>query len=85
MEKVKRLVDAGAKPTSAIKEALGMSVTEFCDLYKLPRGTTSEALNASRKPTAAQLKALSKHLGGSTAAWQRFLWEAAEPAVPAGR
>jgi plasmid maintenance system antidote protein VapI len=83
MEKVKRLVDAGAKPATAIKEALGMSVTEFADLYELPRGTTSEVINSGRKPTAAQLKALSKHLGGTPAQWADFLWKAGKP-VPVG-
>jgi plasmid maintenance system antidote protein VapI len=87
MENVKRLVAAGVRPATAIKESLGMSVSEFCDLHKLPRGTTSEVINGNRKGTSAQLKALSKQLGGSPEAWELFLWEVFKPdqKVGAGR
>jgi plasmid maintenance system antidote protein VapI len=79
MENVKRLIAAGVRPATAIKESLGMSVSEFSDLHKIPRGTTSEVINGNRKGTPAQLAALSKQLGGSPDEWELFLWEVFKP------
>lgn len=82
MKAVKRLVEAGSPIPGAIKTALGMPITEFADKYDLPRGTTSEVVNGSRKPSDEQLKALIAELGGSREEWLWLLWEAGKPDVP---
>ena len=81
MEKVKKLIDAGLTPADAIKQALGIPVTEFADRHSLPRGTTSEAINSIRRATDAQVTALVAELGGTPEEWRHLLWEAAKPAT----
>jgi plasmid maintenance system antidote protein VapI len=61
-----------------------MSVSEFADLHKIPRGTTSEVINGGRKGTPAQLAALAKQLGGSPDQWELFLWEVFKPETRVG-
>lgn len=79
MQKVKRLIDAGASIPGAIKEALGMPLTEFADKHALPRGTTSEVVNGGRRPTETQVQALIAELGGTPEEWRDLLWRAAKP------
>lgn len=81
MEKIINLVKAGSTVPGAIKDALGIPLTEFADKYHLPRGTTNEVVNLKRVPTDRQLDALVSELGGTPERWRRLLWEGANPAV----
>jgi len=79
MDKVKKLHEAGASITSAIKEALGMTVSEFALKYEIPQPMVSEAINGTRKPSERTLAALIAELGGTEAEWRELLWEAGRP------
>lgn len=73
MEKVKKLVEAGASVGGAIKESLGMSVSAFAAKYGLPRTSTSEALNGSGVATERVIDALTAELGGAPDEWRALL------------
>lgn len=83
MEQVKKLIAAGASITGAIKEALGMNVSEFAEKYQLSRATTAHHLNATMRPTEATVNALVAELGGTPDEWRELLWLAADPRVKA--
>ena len=83
MDKVKRLIAAGATISGAIKEALGTPVIGFADKHGLPRTTASEVLRGSRAPTAGIVAALIAELGGTEAEWRDLLWRAGKPAAGA--
>jgi hypothetical protein len=83
--KVKKLLDAGMSLSSAIKEALGMSVTAFADKYGMPRSITSEVLNLDRSPRLQQCSALAQEIGGSPFEWAELLWEHSRPRADAFR
>lgn len=79
MEKVKKLVEAGAPIPSAIKTALGMPLTTFADKYGRSRQNINDAINARRIATDADIDALVAELGGTRDEWRMLLWEAARP------
>jgi plasmid maintenance system antidote protein VapI len=80
MDKVKRAIQAGVSPSTAIKDALGMPVTAFAAKHGQPRGTTAEVINGMRAPTAGVLAALIAELGGTEAEWRALLYQAARRA-----
>jgi hypothetical protein len=79
MDQVKQMVEAGVSLPTAIKEALGQSLTSWADRHGLSRPTTSEVVNCERAPRVDVCKALAKDLGGSAYDWALLLWEAARP------
>jgi plasmid maintenance system antidote protein VapI len=86
MDKVKELINEGKSITQAIKLALAMKlgltqpVTAFADKYQLPRGSVSNHLNATTRPTDDTIAALAAELGGSEEEWRELLWLAMRPA-----
>jgi plasmid maintenance system antidote protein VapI len=86
MEKVKRLIEAGARAGVAIRECLAdrqLNVATFAEKYELPEKAVSNAINANVRSTDALVEALSTELGGSPDEWKMLLWEAARPSVAA--
>lgn len=79
MEKVKKLVRAGASIPTAIKECLGRPVTTFADDHELPRAAVSNAINGNVKPSEPLIAALIEEMGGTEAEWRDLLWRAAKP------
>lgn len=79
MEQVKKLIAAGASISGAIKESLGMPVSDFAEKHRLNRATTAHHINATMRPSDATIAALVSELGGSADEWRRLLWLAAEP------
>lgn len=79
MERVNKLVAAGASIPTAIKEALGMSVTDFAEKYDLDRPTVSAQINGSVRCTPETARALCAELGGAEAQWLELLWRASKP------
>jgi hypothetical protein len=81
MDKVKKMVEAGARITPAVLEALGqngLTLTAFAQKYRLPYAHTSRGVNGNG-PTDALIRALCKELGGTEAEWRELLWLAAKP------
>lgn len=84
MDKVNKLVEAGASVSTAIKEALlPMTVGEFSDKYDLPRPAVSNAINSRIRPTDELVNALVSEMGGEAHEWRMLLWKAAEPVADA--
>jgi plasmid maintenance system antidote protein VapI len=87
MEKVRRLIEAGARAGVAIREVLlvdrDLTVATFAEKYELPEKSVSNAINANVRPTDALAEALSTELGGTADEWKMLLWEAARPSVAA--
>lgn len=79
MDKVKKMLDAELSLSSAIKEALGMSITAFADKHRLNRSITSEIINLDRAPRLDQCAALASELGGSPFEWAELLWQHSRP------
>ena len=79
MERVNKLIEAGASIPGAIKEALGMSVTDFAERHGLDRATVSGHINGSARCTPETARALCAELGGTEAQWLELLWRAARP------
>lgn len=80
MDKVKTLVDGGARIPTAVKEALlPLTVTEFADKHSLPRSAVSNAINGNIRPTDEMVAALIKELGGTVDEWRLLLWKASKP------
>jgi plasmid maintenance system antidote protein VapI len=79
MDKVKKLIQAGASVPTAIKESLGMELQEFAAKYDLSRPMVSAVINCDRRPTDAIAAALATELGGTEIEWRVLLWEAAKP------
>lgn len=83
MERVNKLIEAGSTIPTAIKEALGMSVTDFAAKYGLDRPTVSAVINGSMRPTPNIIPSLIAELGGTEAEWDDLLWRAGRPQQPA--
>jgi plasmid maintenance system antidote protein VapI len=87
MEKVRKLIEAGARAGVAIRETLfsdrSLTLAGFAAKYELPEKSVSNAINANVRPTDALVEALSTELGGSADEWKMLLWEAARPSVAA--
>jgi hypothetical protein len=82
MDKVKRLIDAGASISGAIREALslnGLTVSAFADKYGRNRANMTSVIAGARAPSKADLKALVAELGGSDIEWRVILHEAGRP------
>lgn len=82
MDKVKKLIEAGASVPTAIKESLGMGVSDFADKHGLQRPVLSDVINGNRRAPDAYVDALVKDLGGTVDEWRELLWLAGKP-VPA--
>lgn len=82
MDKVKKLVHAGAEIPFAIKQALGMSVSDFADKHQLNRSSTASHINGNVRATDDTIAALIAELGGTEYEWRLLLWEAARPEAP---
>lgn len=83
MDKVKRLIRAGASISGAIREALiqnGLTISAFADKYKRNRQNMNQVIAGSRAPTDDDLTAFTKELGGDAADWRVLLHEAGRPA-----
>jgi plasmid maintenance system antidote protein VapI len=79
MDKVKKLIRAGATTATAIKESLGMRLGEFAEKYALPPTVLSAAINGDRRATDAMIDAFVTELGGTPDEWRFLLWEGAKP------
>lgn len=79
MDKVKKLIDAGASIPTAIKESLGMTINAFAERHSLPAKAVSNAINGNVRPTDALIAALVAELGGTAGEWRELLWLAAKP------
>jgi plasmid maintenance system antidote protein VapI len=84
MDKVRRLIKAGASISTAITESLGMSVTEFAIKHNRPRVNMSQVVRGKRWPTADDIEALIAELGGSEMEWRELLHEAGRPVAKVG-
>lgn len=81
MEKVKKLHSAGASFSAAVKDALGMSITDVAEKHGLHRGQLSEVIHLRRVPDEAQLAALAVELGGTPEEVRSLWFEAAQAAA----
>lgn len=86
MDKVKKLVTAGASIPGAIREALdqnGLSIAAFAEKYDRPRTNLTSVLNGTRAPNDDDVAALISELGGAADEWRELLHEAGRPAAKA--
>lgn len=86
MDKVKKLVAAGASIPGAIREALsqnGLTVAAFAEKYDRPRTNLTSVLSGTRAPTDLDLDALISELGGAADEWRKVLHDAGDPAAQA--
>lgn len=82
MDKVQKLIRAGASIPTAVKEALSpMTLTEFADKHGLPRPAVSNAINGNISPSDDLVAALVAELGGDPDDWRQLIWQAAKPKV----
>jgi len=81
VDRVKQMIEAGVSLSTAIKEALPASVSEFCDQHGLTRPVVSDMINLVRAPDLRLCAALSKELGGEPYEWAMLLWEHAKPSA----
>lgn len=82
MDKVKKLVAAGATIPGAIREALtqnGLTVAGFAEKYRRPRTNLTSVLSGTRAPNDADLDALIAELGGTADEWRKMLHDAGDP------
>jgi plasmid maintenance system antidote protein VapI len=84
MEKVKKLVDAGASIPLAIKAALEQSgfptVAAFAEQYGLSRASVANHINGVVRAADDTIDALIAALGGTREEWRELLWLAGKPA-----
>lgn len=76
MDKVKKLVEAGVSIPTAIKESLGVPVSEFADKHGRPRPRISNVINGNLRPTDDDLRAFIAELGGTELEWRVLLLQA---------
>jgi plasmid maintenance system antidote protein VapI len=83
MEKVKKLIEAGARVGVAIREALltdrNLTVAGLAEKYSLNEKAVSNAINGNVRATDGVLSALVAELGGTADSWRMLLWHAAKP------
>jgi hypothetical protein len=83
MDKVKRLVKAGATITGAIQDVLRQqgfpTVTAFADRYHRDRSNMTRVILGTRAPAQADVDALIAELGGTDLEWRQLLHEAGRP------
>lgn len=80
MDKVKKLIAAGASIPGAIREALGMNATELARKYGLSRSSVANHLSGAVRATDDTIAALVAELGGTPDDWRELLWLAGKPA-----
>lgn len=80
MDRVKKLIRAGARTQTAIREALGMTLTAFADKYGIPRSLAQQHITGRLRPSDATIAGLIAELGGTEAEWRELFWQAAKPA-----
>lgn len=76
VEKVKKLVEAGASVPTAIKEALAMDVGDFAQKYGRPSTRISSVINGSMRANDDDLAAFAAELGGTVDEWRMLLMRA---------
>jgi plasmid maintenance system antidote protein VapI len=85
MEKVRKLIEAGARTGVAIREALlvdrQLTVAAFAEKHDLPEKSVSNGINGNVRATEALCAALSTELGGEPAEWATLLWNASKPST----
>jgi hypothetical protein len=81
VNQVKQMVEAGVSVPTAIKEAIGTSVTSWADKHELSRTLASEMINLVRLPDTLMCAALAADFGGEPYDWAVFMWEAARPSA----
>lgn len=74
MEKVKRLVEAGASVPTALKESLGTSVSAFAERHGLTREEVSGAVNLRIVPTPTCAHAFASAYGCPIGEFYEFWW-----------
>jgi plasmid maintenance system antidote protein VapI len=79
MEKVKKLIEAGARIPTAIKESLPVTLGAFADQHGLNEKAVSNAINGNVRPSDDLIAAFVRELGGTEAEWRELLWLAAKP------
>jgi plasmid maintenance system antidote protein VapI len=79
VNKVKKLIAAGASVAEAIRVALGRSVAQFAEEKKLNRAAFSAHINGSVRATDETIAALIEEFGGTEKEWRHMLWKAGEP------
>lgn len=79
MDKVKKLVEAGASIPMAIRDSLGMSLAAFAEKYELPRSSITNHVNGTVRATDDTIAALIAELGGTPDEWRELLWLAGKP------
>jgi hypothetical protein len=79
MEKVKNLIAAGAGIPDAIKVALAIPVTVFCERHELNYQDTITAIQGGKRASAKMLAALIAELEGTEDEWRELLWLAGKP------
>jgi hypothetical protein len=79
MDKVKQMVEAGVSIPTAIKEALGISVSEFAAKHGLVRSTAAGQINGLVRADEKIATALSTEVGGTVDEWLDLLWHATRP------
>lgn len=77
MDKVKKLLAAGADLPMALRQALGVTFNEFCETNSLDRTWFSLVVNARAVPNEQILSSLSAQLGGSPEEWLALWFECA--------
>lgn len=79
MEKVKRLIAAGASIPMAIKDSLGMTIAAFATEYGVSPKSVANHLNGTVRASNETIDALVDHLGGTPDEWRELLWLASKP------
>lgn len=78
MEKVQKLIEAGASLSGAVREAIRpRSIASFAEDYGLSRQNLQGALGGRRTVGDAEVAALIDALGGTVPAWRQLFAEAA--------
>lgn len=86
MDKVKRLIRAGASISGAIRETLaqnGLTISSFADKYGRSRQNMTSIINGTRSPAEDDVSALVSELGGTATEWRVILHEAGRPSIAA--
>lgn len=86
MDKVKKLIRAGASIPGAIRVALGEPLSVVAERRGIERARLSAAINGIERAREPIVAALVAELGGTPDEWRELLWLAGKPArndVPA--
>lgn len=84
MDKVKRLMAAGAPLADAVKIALGeRTLLDVAAEREVNRQNLTSALNGSRLPTARDIEAMISEFGGTFGEWREAFADAAAARVRA--